>query len=366
MDWTFKVLDDNGDVVSSSRQEEETPQEEVVTQETVEQETVEQPVEVVVEETTEPLVDTAEEIQLDDDRIMSYLKERYELEVDSLEDVLRKDEKQELPEDVAKFLDYKKETGRDYNDFMNLQRDWNQVDDNSVLFEYLKDTKPHLDAEDIKYLMDEQFSFDEDFDDEADIRKKKVAMKDELYKARNYFEQQKEKYKVPLESSVTELPQDVKEAYDFYNEYKQSSQQEQELAEKRAQVFAEKTNSLFNDEFKGFEFDLGEKKQAFVPKDVDKVKEFQSDISNFFAQHLDENGIVKDANSYHKALFAATNADAMAKYFYEQGRADATNGIVKETKNIDMSVRDNKGVDDGAPKIRLVDDSSGFKFGFKK
>jgi len=175
----------------------------------------------------------------------------------------------------------------------------------------------------------------------------------------------KERYKAPLESSSANLPEDVKEAYEFYNDYKQSSQKEKELTEQRAKVFAEKTSSLFNEEFKGFEFDLGEKKQAFVPKDVNKVKEFQSDISNFFAQHLDENGIIKDATSYHKALFAATNADAMAKYFYEQGRADATDGIVKETKNIDMSVRDNKGVETGVPKIRLVNDSSSeFKLKF--
>lgn len=366
MEWNFKVLDDNGDAI-------EPTQPEVDVSETVVEEQVEQPLETATEEVVEeqevPQVELVEEpreeLTLDDDKIMSYLKERYDLKVDSLDDVLRKTEKQELPEDVSKFLEYKRETGRDYVDFMNLQKDWSSVDDNAVLAEYLKETKRHLDSEDIKYLIEEQYSFDEDFDDEKDIKRKKVALKEELYKARQYFEQQKEKYKAPLESSSAELPGDVKEAYDFYNEYKQSTQREQELAEQRAKVFSEKTNSLFNEGFKGFEFDLGEKKQAFVPRDVTKVKEFQSDISNFFAQHLDENGIVKDAAAYHKALFAATNADAMAKYFYEQGRADATGGIVKETKNIDMSVRDNKSVEDGAPKFRIVNDSSDFKLKFK-
>ena len=366
MEWNFKVLDDNGNAISSTK--EETDVNETVVEQQVEQESEVVTEEVVAEQEVpqqEVVEESQEELTLDDDKIMSYLKERYDLKVDSLDDVLKKTEKQELPEDVSKFLEYKNETGRGYSDFMNLQKDWSSVDDNAVLAEYLKETKRHLDSEDIKYLIDEQYSFDEDFDDEKDVKRKKVALKEELYKARQYFEQQKEKYKAPLESSRAELPGDVKEAYDFYNEYKQSTQREQELAEQRAKVFSEKTNSLFNEGFKGFEFDLGEKKQAFVPKDVNKVKEFQSDISNFFAQHLDENGVVKDATSYHKAIFAATNADAMARYFYEQGKADATGGIVKETKNIDMAVRDNKSVEEGAPKFRLINDSSDFKLKFK-
>lgn len=364
MEWNFKVLDDNGNAIEPAQPDVS----ENIVEEQIEQ-TLDASTEEVVAEQEVPLVELAEEpreeLTLDDDKIMSYLKQRYDLKVDSLDDVLKKTDNQELPEDVSKFLEYKRETGRDYIDFMNLQKDWSSVDDNTVLAEYLKETKRHLDSEDIKYLIEEQYSFDEDFEDEKDIKRKKVALKEELYKARQYFEQQKEKYKAPLESSSAELPGDVKEAYDFYNEYKQSTQREQELAEQRAKVFSEKTDSLFNEGFKGFEFDLGEKKQAFVPRDVTKVKEFQSDISNFFAQHLDENGIIKDANSYHKALFAATNADAMARYFYEQGKADATDGIVKETKNIDMSVRDNKSVDEGTPKFRMVNDSGDFKLKFK-
>jgi len=360
MEWNFKVLDDNGNAIEPEQPEVEAQEE--VTEELTEdvntevQEEVSEP-EVVEEEPQEEPVVAAQEPEVDVDSLYARIKE--------LEEVKVQTNTEELPEDVAKFLEYKKETGRGFEDYLNLQKDWNSVEDTNVLRQYYKETKPHLDDEDIDFLINKNFSYDEDYAENDEIREKKVALKDELYKARNHFNDLKERYKAPLESSSANLPEDVKEAYEFYNDYKQSSQKEKELTEQRAKVFAEKTSSLFNEEFKGFEFDLGEKKQAFVPKDVNKVKEFQSDISNFFAQHLDENGIIKDATSYHKALFAATNADAMAKYFYEQGRADATDGIVKETKNIDMSVRDNKGVETGVPKIRLVNDSSSeFKLKF--
>lgn len=361
MEWNFKVLDDNGNAIEPEQPEvdaQEVASDEVTEEltEDVNTEAQEEP-EVVEEASQEEPVVAAQEPEVDVDSLYARIKELEEAKVQT--------NTEELPEDVAKFLEYRKETGRGFEDYLNLQKDWNSIDDNNVLRQYYKETKPHLDDQDIEFLIKKNFSYDEDYAEEDEVREKKVALKDELYKARNHFNSLKERYKAPLESSSANLPEDVKEAYEFYNDYKQSSQKEQELADQRAKVFAEKTNSLFNEEFKGFEFDLGEKKQAFVPKDVNKVKEFQSDISNFFAQHLDENGIIKDATSYHKALFAATNADAMAKYFYEQGRADATDGIVKETKNIDMSVRDNKSVEDGGPKFRVVNDQSDFKLRFK-
>lgn len=192
-------------------------------------------------------------------------------------------------------------------------------------------------------------------------------MKDELYKAKSHFESLKEKYKAPLESSSADLPEEYKEAFSFYSQYNEQSKKEAQLQEERSKVFLEKTNNLFTEEFKGFEFDLGDKKQLFTPKDVSKVKEVQSDITNFFNQHIDENGYVKDAASYHKALFAASNADAMAKYFYEQGVADATSGLVKETKNISMSVRDNKPVENkGGLKYREVSPDLGRSLKIKK
>ena len=300
----------------------------------------------------------------EEDIVRNFLKEKYQIE--SLEDVLKKDE-QKLPEDVDAFIRYKKATGRSFEDYMNLQKDWSKVNEQEVLRQYYKENNPHLDDEDISYLMEEKFSYDEDLDDERDIKRKKVAMKDELYKAKSHFESLKEKYKAPLESSSADLPEEYKEAFSFYSQYNEQSKKEAQLQEERSKVFLEKTNNLFTEEFKGFEFDLGDKKQLFTPKDVSKVKEVQSDITNFFNQHIDENGYVKDAASYHKALFAASNADAMAKYFYEQGVADATSGLVKETKNISMTVRDNKPVENkGGLKYREVSPDLGRSLKIKK
>jgi len=378
MEWKLRELDADGNPIEPKQeqvQEEQVQamevQEEVVQEQTI-QEQPQQEVDLVPEqeivkelEATEEVVEKPQQFELDDSSILSYLKERHSLELSSIDD-LRKTEKQELSEDVEKFLEYKKETGRGFDDFVNLQKDWTKVNDSSVLTEYYKETKPHLDEEDIKLILSEDFSYDEELDEPSDIRKKKLAYKEELYKARNHFEGLKEKYKAPLESSTTSIPENYKEAFNFYSQYQEQSEQEARLQEQRSNAFTEKTNKLFNEDFKGFEFNLGDKKQVFKPKDVGQVKEEQSDISNFFSKHLDENGIVKDASQYHKAIFAASNVDALAKHFYEQGVADATGGLVKETKNIDMSVRDNKTVDVKGTKFRVVDSGEDFSFKIRK
>jgi len=379
MEWKLRELDADGNPVEPKQEQvqeeqvqEPVVQEEVVQQEQVIQEQPEQEAELVSEqeiakelEVSEEAIEKPQQFELDDNSILSYLKERHSLELGSIDD-LKQTEKQELTEDVEKFLQYKKETGRGFDDFVNLQKDWTKVNDTSVLTEYYKETKPHLDEEDINLILSEDFSYDEELDDPSDIRKKKLAFKEELYKARNHFESLKEKYKAPLESSVTSIPEDYKEAFNFYSQYKEQSEQEAQLQELRSRAFSEKTDGLFSQEFKGFEFNLGDKKQVFKPKDVGQVKEEQSDISNFFSKHLDEKGIIKDANQYHKAIFAASNADAIAKHFYEQGVADATGGLVKETKNIDMSVRDNKTVDVKGTKFRVVDSGEDFSFKIRK
>lgn len=359
---TFK--DEDGNILGKIDEQQPEVQPEVQEEqpELEQEKPVEEQPEAVQEEPQEE-VQAQPEIN-EEDIVRNFLKEKYQIE--SLEDVLKKDE-QKLPEDVDAFLRYKKETGRSFEDYMNLQKDWSKVNEQEVLRQYYKDNNPHLDDEDISYLMEEKFSYDEDLDDEREIKKKKVAMKDELYKAKSHFESLKEKYKAPLESSSADLPEEYKEAFSFYSQYNEQSKKEAQLQEERSKVFLEKTNNLFTEEFKGFEFDLGDKKQLFTPKDVSKVKEVQSDITNFFNQHIDENGYVKDAASYHKALFAASNADAMAKYFYEQGVADATSGLVKETKNISMSVRDNKPVENkGGLKYREVSPDLGRSLKIKK
>ena len=386
MEWKLRALDAEGNPIEP-KQEEQPQQEEV--QETVQEET-QAPVqeEELVKETTdavseeniqEQVQEQAEDVQekeevvskpveLDDQSILNYLKERRNVEAESL-DVLLNNDKQEaqpLPEDVANFMKYKQETGMSFEDYARLQQDWSAMDDTNVLREYYKQEKPHLDAEEIDYLINEEFSFDSDLDEEKDIKKKKIAYKEELYKARNHFEGMKEKYKAPLESREADIPENYKEAFNFYNKYQEELDQESASQKDRSRIFQEKTNALFNDEFKGFEFKVGDKKQVFKPNDVSKVKENQLDINNFFNKHLDEKGIVKDASSYHKALFAATNADALFQFAYEQGKADATDGLVKETKNIDMSVRSNTPTDSGGTKFRAVDSGDNFSFKIRK
>lgn len=378
MEWKLRELDADGTPIEPKQEQvqEEQVQEPVVQEEQVQEQVIqEQPqqeTDLVPEqeiakeiEVSEEVLEKPQQFELDDSSILSYLKDRHSLELNSIDD-LKQTEKQELSEDVEKFLQYKKETGRGFDDFVNLQKDWTKVNDASVLAEYYKETKPHLDEEDINLILSEDFSYDEELDEPSDIRKKKLAYKEELYKARNHFEGLKEKYKAPLESSTTSIPENYKEAFNFYSQYQEQSEQEAQLQQQRSSAFTEKTNKLFNEEFKGFEFNLGDKKQVFKPKDVGQVKEEQSDISNFFAKHLDENGIVKDASQYHKAIFAASNVDALAKHFYEQGVADATGGLVKETKNIDMSVRDNKTVDVKGTKFRVVDSGEDFSFKIRK
>lgn len=375
MEWKVRALDADGNPIEPKQ---DTVQDQVQepTQDTV-QEIVEEtpPQEQVVAETKavveEKIKDEVIEkpFELDDNSILSYLKDRHNLEVESI-DVLKntgKKQEQSLPEDIAKFMEYKKATGRSFDDYAKLQQDWSQVDDTSVMREYYKQTKPHLDAEEIDYLMNEEFSYDSELDDDKDIKKKKIAYKEELYKARNHFESQKEKYKAPLESRNAEVPEEYREAFNFYNQYREQSEQETKAQQERSRVFMEKTNSLFSNEFKGFEFKAGEKKQFYKPSDVNRVKEVQSDISNFFNQHLDENGIVKDINAYHKALYAAQNADAIFNFAYEQGRADATDGIVKETKNIDMNIRENVATENSSgTKFRAVSSDDQFSFKIKK
>ena len=327
------------------------------------QEQAEEQVDVQEEKVLEP------EPEQDDNWFLSKLKERYEVEVNSVDDlknVLSNNEKQTLPEDVEKYLEFRNETGRSFSDFAELQKDWTAVSDEQVIREYYKQTKPHLDQEDIEHILGEQFSFDTELDDEKEVRAKKIAYKEALYEARNHFEGLKERYKAPLESSAADIPENYKEAFSFYSEYQAQASQQQKIQEEQASYFTQQTNALFNDEFKGFEFNVGDKKQSIKPTDIAKTKELQGSLDNFVSQHLDETGKLKNAESYHKSIYAAMNPDALAKHFYELGKADATGDIVKETKNIDMSVRDNKETVVQGTKFKVLDSGDNFEFKIRK
>jgi hypothetical protein len=308
----------------------------------------------VVEETPAP--------QFGEEDVLSFIRDRYNKEINSVDDLFAQRERDgELPEDVSAFLKYKKETGRGINDFMKLQADYDAMSPDQVLREYYAATESDLDSEDIDYLMNEKFSYDEDLDDEAVAKQKNIAKKRELAKAKKYFNDLKETYKVPVESAAAPVSQDELETYNAYKEYISQSQSVQEENQKRYEYFQKKTGELFSDEFKGFEFNVGDQKMVFSPGDAKEVSKVQSDINNFISKYLDDNGMIADHVGYHKALSAALNPDKLAAYFYEKGKSDAVGDVTKKSKNIDMDVRStpqqmsaNQGF-----KIRAVESGSG-------
>jgi hypothetical protein len=350
--FTFKVLDDDSEVQNQV--------DDTIVDDTIVIDDVVTDDEIVDDTLVDDTVDDTQSQDIDDARVLSYLKDRYQKEYNSLDEVLTQKEKAELPEDVKKLMEF------GVDNYLKINRDWDSESDVNILKEYYKQTKPHLDDEDINYLLEEEYSFDEDIDDDRDIKKKKVALKEELFRAKGYLNDLKEQYKVDLGSNSAEVTEDYKKAFNFYQEYTETSKKEAEIAQKKSEVFLDKTNRLFNSEFKGFEFNLGDKKQVFKPSDVLETKNAQSDISGVISKHLDENGYLKDEHQYHKALAMFRDPDGFAKFFYEQGKADATDNVIKDAKNIQMSVRDNKDVTpkgDG-PKMRVVS-SDDFEGGMK-
>lgn len=314
-----------------------------------------------VETTTEASVEQSTP-QFGEEDVLSFIKDRYNKEIKSVDDLFaQREQNDELPEDVSAFLKYKKETGRGINDFMKLQVNYDELNPDQVLREYYAATENDLDSEDIEYLMGEKFSYDEELDEDSVVKQKQIAKKRELAKAKKYFNDLKETYKVPVESTSAPVNEDELETYNAYKEYISQSQSIQEENQKRAEYFAKKTEELFNDEFKGFEFTVGDQKLVFNPGEVKEVRKVQSDINNFISKYLDDDGMVKDHVGYHKALSAALNPDKLAAYFYEKGKADAVDGVSKKFKNIDMDVRStpqqmsaNQGF-----KIRAVESDSG-------
>lgn len=302
-----------------------------------EQETVveDKPTEEVVEE--QP---TVEAPQFGEEEVLSFIKDRYKKEINSVDELFTQREvDNDLPEDVSAFLRYKKETGRGINDFMKLQANYDEMDADQLLRDYYSVTEDDLDSEDIDYIISEKFSYNEDLDDDSEIKKKNIAKKRELAKAKKYFNDLKETYKVPVESASVPVNEDELEQYNAYKDYISQSKNVQEENQKRAEYFSKKTEELFNDEFKGFEFNVGDQKVVFNPGDAKEVKSVQSDINNFISKYLDDNGMITDHIGYHKALNAAINPDKLASYFYEKGKADAVVNTDRVSKNINMDAR---------------------------
>jgi len=272
----------------------------------------------------------------------------------------------ELPENIQKVVDFMKETGGSLEDYVKINQDYSKLDDNFLLNEYYRQTKPHLTGEEINFLIEDSFSFDEEVDEPKDIKRKKLAFKEQVANAKNYLDGLKSKYYEEIKMGSKLAPEQQK-AIDFFNRYTKETEESQKLAEKQKTVFLNKTNEVFSDQFKGFDYDVGDKKYRFNVKETSKVKETQSDINNFVKKFLNKNNLMEDAKGYHKSLFTAMNPDAIAKHFYEQGKADAIKDSVAKSKNINMSSRQGfQEVEAGGIKVRaLGDDSASFKFKIK-
>ena len=267
-----------------------------------------------------------------------------------------------LPENVQKLVDFMEETGGDINDYVRLNQDYSKLDNQDLLYEYYKQTKPHLSLEEINFMMEDNFDYNEEEDEPRDIKRKKLALKEQVASARAYLDGQKSKYYEEIKAGSKLTPEQQK-AVDFFNRYNKQSEE----TKTRTEAFKLKTDGFFNKDFKGFNYDVGEKKYRFNVKNVNEVKENQSDITNFVGKFLDKTGTMSDAAGYHKSLFTAMNPDAIAKHFYEQGKADALKDSIAKSKNVDMSPRQAfGGVEAGGIKARVLgDNSNDFKFKIK-
>jgi hypothetical protein len=309
-------------------------------------------------------VDTGERVdseeELSEEKVLSYLGKRYGKEINSFDDLVQERADSEvMDEEIATYLKYKKETGRGFEDFKQLSKDYDTMDSDQLLRAYLSATQEGLDSDDIDVLMDE-YSFDEDFDDESDIKKIKLKMKKSVNEAKKFFNQQKEKYRVPLESSRSSIPEADKEEYESYKQYIQSSKNQQEESERKSKWFEQKTDEVFGGEFKGFEFNVGEKNISFAPGDAAELKKLQSNPYSFITKYLDEDGMMKDAAGYHRSLAMALNPEKFAKFFYEQGQSDATDDVTRKIKNINMSERQAPvNMNKGEMKVKAVNPDSG-------
>ena len=340
---TESNVDDSGVVAEPENTESVQKQEEVQP----EAETQETPVvEEITEETKQEVVEVAEEAK------------------EAIEESLETGKP--LPENIQKLVDFMNETGGDIQDYVKLNQDFSKYDDISVLREYYKQTKPHLTDDEISFVMEDTFSYDEDEHTEKEIRRKKLALKEQVASARSHLDGQKSKYYAEIKAG-SKLTLEQQKAVDFFNRYNKNAEQDKLASQKSRKIFSEKTDKVFNQDFKGFEYKIGDKKFRFNVKDPNSVKQQQSDINNFAKKFLGKDNELQDAAGYHKSIFTAMNADAIANHFYEQGKADALKNSIANSKNVDMNPRQSHGqIEAGGMKFKVLGDSSSdFKFKIK-
>ena len=274
----------------------------------------------------------------------------------------------ELPENVEKLVQFMNETGGTIEDYVKLNKDYSNFDDNNLLREYYQKTKPHLTLEEISFLMEDNFSFDEEMDEARDVKRKKLAYKEAVAEAKQHLEGLKGKYYEDLKLG-SKLTKEQHKAINFFNRYNKEQEQANELQQQAKTIFNRETDRVFNEDFKGFDFKVGDKKYRYNVKDVQSVKEDQSELMDYFKPFVGKNNTIVNAGDYHKTLFAGKNADAIATHFYEQGKADAIKDMTSKAKNINMDARktDSGVVDTGGIKVRAIsgDDSSKLKFKLK-
>ena len=276
----------------------------------------------------------------------------------------------ELPENIQKVVDFMSETGGSLEDYVKLNTDYASLNEDQLLREYYEAVYSHYDKEDIDFLLSDKFSYDEDLDDEREIRMKKLERKEALAKAKNHLDGLKSKYYDEIKMGSKLNPEQQK-AVEFFNRYNKESEEAAKVAERQTSRFKQESAKVFNEKFEGFDYNVGDKKYRFKVNDAGQIKETQGDINNFIKKFLNEKGEMKDAKGYHKSLFTAMNADQVAQHFYEQGKADAVKDSMARTKNVNMSPR---GVHEEVTasngwKIRALDSgqsSSKLKVKFRK
>jgi hypothetical protein len=306
--------------------------------------------EVVADQQAEPVQKVEAEVPQQPESVQaeeSFLEEITEEEVVEAAEELEEQVEQaiveqaagvELPENIQKVVEFMNDTGGSLQDYVKLNTDYSQLNESQLLREYYETTRPHLDKEDVDFIMEDKFAFDEDIDEERDIRRKKLAKREELAKAKSHLDGLKSKYYEEIKGG-SRLAPEQKKAVDFFNRYTKENEAATQIAEKQANVFLNKTDKVFNEDFKGFDYQVGDKKYRFKVKDAPKVKETQSDINNFVKKFLNENNEMSDAKGYHKGIFTAMNADSIANHFYEQGKADAMKTSISKSKNVQMGAR---------------------------
>ena len=332
---------------------------------------------VATDESTEDIQEVVEEVpqeqtsvQDEEQPVVEEITEEVEELTEQVEGAIAEAETtgKPIPEKIQKLMRFMEDTGGDLEDYIKLNQDYSKLDNQSLLKEYYKQTKPHLDSEEIDFLMEDYFSYDEDIDDERDIKRKKLAMKEQVAEAKLRLDSEKSKYYEDIKYG-SKLTGEQQKAIDFFNRYNTESKEQQEVAEKQHRTFLNKTNQLFNKDFKGFEYNVGDKKFRFNVKNSDTVKDTQSDINNFVGKFLNKNNEMEDAKGYHKSMYTAMNPDSIANHFYEQGKADALKNSVAKSKNISMDPRQQHGgeINAGGIKVRVLgDNSNDFKFKIKK